>query len=266
MPCLALDKATRFSKGPRLARRVCSTSSIVAVSSSSYRCLLEPGVDRLARACLPRLFLGGGPGRPVAHLNARDTTLGFARGAPRSRTSSGVKARMGWENCPCYIHAPTTPLVLFFFFFDTDFSACDEWQRHERFSAMMTSLPCTYVSSEHQHLGDEAIGTRGAYSNPLPDCARRQDHFGGLAVGLNPPYPRHTKGVDWHRRYSASRRPPGDGSHRSQQRRSGTQRAATRWRFVRVAPYVASRHCREKRIGGPAPRHKPSRVHCTCKP
>ena len=68
-------KAARFVRGSPSVDRL-------------SRFLRARGV-RLARPYLPRLLAGNRSGRPLAHLNARGTTLAFASRAPRQTSSAG---------------------------------------------------------------------------------------------------------------------------------------------------------------------------------
>jgi predicted dithiol-disulfide oxidoreductase (DUF899 family) len=147
MPWMAVEKAVRV----RRARRQGEPARPVRGPPSADRLprLLRARRARLAGACLHRLLAGRRPGRHLAHLNARDTTLVFASRAPQADIAR-LKARMGWE-MPWYTITDS---------FDADFGV-DEWHGHNAFIRDGERVFRTYFINGR---GDEAMGTPGATS------------------------------------------------------------------------------------------------------
>ena len=104
----------------------------------------------------------------VAHLNARDTTLAFVSRVRRSRTSSALKARMGWE-MPWYTITDG---------FDSDFGV-GEWHGTNAFIRDGDRVFRTYFIDNR---GDEAMGSTWSYLDITR--ARAPGGMGGLAGGL----------------------------------------------------------------------------------
>jgi predicted dithiol-disulfide oxidoreductase (DUF899 family) len=185
MPWMAVEKAYQF-EGPR-GSLACSIYSRAAVSDRLSRLLRARGV-RLARARLPRLFLGADQVAHLAHLNARDTTLAYASRAPQ-KDIERLTARMGWK-MPWYTITDS---------FDTDFGV-NEWHGHNAFIRNGDQVFRTYFINER---GDEAMGTTWSYLDIT--ALGRQETWEDSPVGYpqTPPY----KWWNWHDNYDAETSP-----------------------------------------------------------
>jgi predicted dithiol-disulfide oxidoreductase (DUF899 family) len=120
-----------------------------------YRAFYEPGITTTTegtsypgRGCVGCSFVADQVAHP-AHLNARDTKLGFVSRAPQSEIQS-LKERMGWQLIPWYTITDD---------FDADFDV-DQWHGH---NAFYRDDDCVYRTYFIDSRGDEAMGSTWAY-------------------------------------------------------------------------------------------------------
>ena len=188
MPWLAVEKAYQFD-GPR------GKASLLDLFDGRrqlivYRAFFEPGVLRLARTCLPRLLVGGRPGRaprpserPRHHARVR-----LARAAGRHRAPEGAH---GLEACPG-TPSPTA---------STPTSAWTSGTARTRSSATATSVFRTYFINSR---GDEQMGNTWNYLDIT--ALGRQEEWEDSPEGYpqTPPY----KWWNWHDEYGDTRSSP----------------------------------------------------------
>jgi predicted dithiol-disulfide oxidoreductase (DUF899 family) len=123
---------------------------------------------------------GRRPGRPPAHLNARNTTLAFVSRAPQPDIQRW-KARMGWHEIAWYTLTDT---------FDADFGV-DEWHGTNVFLRDGDQIFRTYFINSR---GDEAMGGTWSYLDITP--LGRQETWEDSPEG----YPQ-TRPYAWWRRH-----------------------------------------------------------------
>jgi hypothetical protein len=235
MPWLAVEKEYS-SKGPRqgeLARPVRRPPSADRLPR-----LLRARRVRLARPCLPRLLDGGRPGRPLAHLNARDTTLVFASRAPQADIAR-LKARMGWEMIPWYTVTDS---------FDADFGV-GEWHGTNVFFRDGDKIFRTYFINNR---GDEQMGAPGTTSTSRRSAARR---CGGFSRGY-PQTPTY-KWWNWHDSYVEGAAPDKRWVEVST---LAKPRSADKRRARSDEPGAARRRCRRAKAGSAFTRRYQSSV------
>jgi predicted dithiol-disulfide oxidoreductase (DUF899 family) len=114
-----------------------------------YRFFYDPGMEGYPeRGCGGCSFLADHVA-PLAHLNARDTTLVFVSRAPQPEIQRW-KARMGWQQIPWYTITDD---------FDVDFGV-GEWHGTNAFIRDGDRVFRTYYIKDR---GDEAMGTTWSY-------------------------------------------------------------------------------------------------------
>ena len=139
----------------------------------AYRAFFEPGVfgwpDHACRGC----SLVADQVAPVAHLNARDTTLVFMSRAPQAEIAR-LKQRMGW----------TMPWVTLLDKFDADFGV-DEWHGTNAFFRDGDRVFRTYFVNNR---GDEQMGNTWNYLDIT--ALGRQEEWEDSPAGYpqTPPY------------------------------------------------------------------------------
>ena len=148
-----------------------------------YRAFFEPGVHGWPEHACPGCSHGGRPGRP---RRPPERPRHHARRSPRARrspTSSGVKARMGWE-MPWYTMTDG---------FDADFGV-DEWHGTNAFIRDGDRVFRTYFVNNR---GDEAMGSTWSYLDIT--ALGRQEEWEDSPEGYpqTPPY----EWWNWHDEY-----------------------------------------------------------------
>jgi predicted dithiol-disulfide oxidoreductase (DUF899 family) len=147
MPWMAVEKEYRFEgpDGPASLADLFEGRRQLIV----YRAFYGPEVTTYAkggsyphRACVGCSFVADQTA-PVAHLNARDTTLAFASRAPQAEIQA-LKKRNGWE-MPWYTITDS---------FDADFGV-DEWHGTNAFIRQDGKIFRTYLINAR---GDEQMG------------------------------------------------------------------------------------------------------------
>jgi predicted dithiol-disulfide oxidoreductase (DUF899 family) len=139
-----------------------------------YRYFYDPGMDSYPeRGCGGCSFLADQVAHP-AHLNARDTTLGFVSRAPQDKIQAW-KAQMGWELIPWYTLTDD---------FDADFGV-DEWHGTNAFIRDGDKVFRTYFIDSR---GDEAMGSTWSYLDMT--ALGRQEEWEDSPEGYpqSPPY------------------------------------------------------------------------------
>jgi predicted dithiol-disulfide oxidoreductase (DUF899 family) len=124
-----------------------------------YRAFFEPGVfgwpEHACRGC----SFAADHAPPVAHLNARDTTLVFVTPSPQADIER-VKARMGWK-MPWYTMTDG---------FDVDFGV-DQWHGTNAFIHDGGQVYRTYFVNNR---GDSSLGTTWSYLD-ITALGRQED-------------------------------------------------------------------------------------------
>jgi predicted dithiol-disulfide oxidoreductase (DUF899 family) len=186
MPWVAVEKQYLFD-GPK------GKASLVDLFEGRrqlvlYRAFFEPGVfgwpEHACRGC----SMVADQVAHVAHLNARDTTLAFASGAPQPDISR-VKARMGWQ-IPWYTLTDS---------FDADFGV-DEWHGTNVFFRDGERVFRTYFVNSR---GDEQMGGTWNYLDVTP--LGRQELWEDSPEGY--PQSEPYKWWNWHDNYVAGASP-----------------------------------------------------------
>ena len=142
-----------------------------------YRAFYEPGVRGWPEHACVGCSMVADHVAPVVHLNARDTTLGFASRAPQAEIR-GLKARMGWD----------IPWVTITDSFDADFGVA-EWHATNAFIRDGDRVFRTYVIDAR---GDEQMG--GVWNYLDMTALGRQEEWEDSPEG----YPQ-TKSYGWWR-------------------------------------------------------------------
>ncbi len=173
MPWQAVEKTYEF-EGPN------GKASLLDVFEGRrqlilYRAFFEAGVGGWPEHACMGCSLVADQVAPVAHLNARDTTLAFASRAPQ-KDIARVKARMGWE-MPWYTMTDG---------FDADFGV-DEWHGTNAFIREGDRVFRTYFVDAR---GDELMG--GTWSYLDITALGRQEEWEDSPEG----YPQ-TKPYEW---------------------------------------------------------------------
>lgn len=153
-----------------------------------YRAFFEPGVKGWPDHACVGCSMVADHVAPVAHLNARDTTLAFASRAPQSDIAR-LKARMGWA-MPWYTITDS---------FDADFGV-DEWHGTNVFFHDGEKIFRTYFVDNR---GDEQMGSVWNYLDITP--LGRQETWEDSPAGYpqTPPY----GWWRWHDSYGAEAAP-----------------------------------------------------------
>ena len=180
MPWTAVEKAYAF-EGPH------GKASLLDLFDGRrqlvvYRAFFEPGVHGWPDHACIGCSLGADQVAPLAHLNARDTTLVYASRALQADIAR-LKARMGWD-MPWYTITDG---------FDADFGV-DQWHGHNAFVRDGDRVYRTYFINGR---GDEAMGTPWSYLDMT--ALGRQELWEDSPAGY--PQSRMYKWWNWHDSY-----------------------------------------------------------------
>jgi predicted dithiol-disulfide oxidoreductase (DUF899 family) len=158
MPWLAVEKDYRFEgpDGPMSLLDLFDGRRQLIL----YRAFFQPGVAGWPEhGCVGCSFMADHVPN-LAHLHARDTTLGYASPAPQADIQR-LKARMGWEHIPWYTFTGD---------FDVDMGV-DEWHGTNVFIRDGDRVFRTYFTNGR---GDEVVASTWSYLDLAP-LGRQED-------------------------------------------------------------------------------------------
>ncbi len=183
MPWMAVEKEYEFD-GPE------GRASLLDMFAGRrqliiYRAFFEPGVFGWPEHACPGCSMVADQVAPVAHLNARDTTLVFVSRAPQADIAR-LRKRMGWE-MPWYTLTDD---------FDADFGV-DQWHATNAFIRDGDKVYRTYTVDNR---GDEAMGSTWNYLDIT--ALGRQEKWEDSPEGY-PQTPAH-EWLTWHDAYGDS--------------------------------------------------------------